>query len=80
MHANITYEDIDLLAGECVAFADLRATDKDAIMSLCLFAGKLRGLAYAGEPVGSHEMTTLYTSAQAYLSVLSREALKDVPA
>jgi len=79
MHGHITYEDIDLLAGECVAFADLRASDKDAVMSLCLFAGKLRGLAYAGEPVNSHEMTTLYASAQAYLSVLSKEALKNVP-
>lgn len=47
-----TYEDIQLLAAELVATADLHC-DKDDAISLCLSAGVLRGLMWAGEPVES---------------------------
>lgn len=51
-----TYEDILLLAAELVAAADMYAEEKDDIMALCLTAGELRGLVWAGEPVNSQRM------------------------
>ena len=50
-----TYEHIQLVAAELVGYADLHA-DKDLAISMCLQAGFLRGLVYAGEPVDSNLM------------------------
>lgn len=54
-----TYEDIELLAAELVATADLHTDDKDHIIEMCLLAGEMRGLTKAGAPVNTQSMDDL---------------------